>query len=420
MPVGTGLSSAAGFAMMAGEAMRVEMDLPRPVLRALAALSGAGYRAVLVGGCVRDALLGREIADYDIATSALPAEVEGVFQGERVVETGLNHGTVTVVLCGLALEVTTFRVDGDYLDGRHPARVAFTRSLESDVLRRDFTINALCYAPGEGVIDLVGGLEDLRRRMVRCVGDAERRFAEDALRILRALRFAARLEFAIEDGTARALIAMRASLDGISRERVGAEMLGLLAGPGAGAVAARYWAVLVQALPELLAVEGARLEIASALSQAPPSKTARLAALLSRLPREARARALSSLRLDGATRDGALLLMDALNRPAAGEIALRRLLGEVGLERALELIALRRALSLPVDEGAPEMLRALAASGACCALSQLAISGCDLVALGVRPGPAVGRALRALLDGVIEGRLPNERDALVGEISKRL
>ena len=181
-------------------------DLPPQVLRAMEMLNAAGHRAYLVGGAVRELLRGRgALTDFDLTTSARPEETERVFSGFRLVETGLKHGTVTVLMDGLPLEITTFRVDGTYSDGRHPDGVAFTPSLERDLERRDFTINAMAYHPGEGLIDLHGGRGDLAAGLVRCVGDPARRFQEDGLRMLRCMRFAAVLDFRVEEDTGAAL-----------------------------------------------------------------------------------------------------------------------------------------------------------------------------------------------------------------------
>ena len=217
----------------------------------LTALRRAGCQAYPVGGCVRDSLLGREPADWDLATSALPEQTEAALAGYRLVETGLKHGTVTALTDGGPVEITTFRTDGAYHDGRHPDRVAFVPSLEEDLARRDFTVNAMALAPDGTVIDLYGGREDLAAGLIRCVGEPSRRFGEDALRILRALRFASKLDFAIEPETARRALADRALLDRVSRERVMAELSGILTGPGAGRVLRQYGPVIFQVIPEL-------------------------------------------------------------------------------------------------------------------------------------------------------------------------
>ncbi len=204
----------------------IQIQIPEKARRIIDALWEAGYEAYAVGGCVRDAILGREPSDWDITTNAKPEEVKALFP--RTVDTGIRHGTVTVLLGGEGFEVTTYRIDGEYEDGRHPKQVAFTPSLLEDLKRRDFTINAMAYNEREGLVDAFGGLRDLERRRIRCVGRPEERFFEDALRILRAVRFAAQLGFSIEEGTKEAVCGFAPRLSRISAERIQAEVVKLL------------------------------------------------------------------------------------------------------------------------------------------------------------------------------------------------
>ena len=290
---------------------------PTPAREALSRLTAAGFEAWLVGGCVRDALLGREPGDWDIATSALPEQTEAVFAGARIIETGLKHGTVTVLLGGtdrggqraaawdqaalqggndkdrkvLPLEITTFRTEAGYSDHRHPDSVAFTRSLEEDLARRDFTINAMAQNQRGETVDLFGGLDDLKNRIIRCVGDPYARFDEDALRILRALRFASQLDFGIDPATAEAAFALKDSLALVSRERIAVELTKLLLGPAVRRIVTEYWPILAVPLPELAPMAGLDqrspyhcydvLEHSAAAAEAtPPDKITRWAALL--------------------------------------------------------------------------------------------------------------------------------------------
>ena len=227
-----------------------------PAARALARLHEAGFEAWLVGGCVRDMLLGCAPKDYDLATSARPEETKAVFQGETVLETGIRHGTVTVLLEGMPLEITTYRVDGAYSDARHPDGVTFADNLRADAARRDFTINAMAYAPGRGLRDYFGGQADLRAGCLRAVGDPGTRFQEDALRILRGLRFAAVLDFSLEEETDRAARRYAPLLTKVSAERCAAELGKLLCGPAAGRILRAYPAVLGVVIPELLPMVG--------------------------------------------------------------------------------------------------------------------------------------------------------------------
>ncbi len=228
------------------------IQIPPHAERILTLLNQAGYKAYVVGGCVRDALLSKTPKDWDICTSALPDEMERVFQGFRVVETGLKHGTLTVVLDGIPYEITTFRVDGAYTDHRHPDGVTFVTDVREDLARRDFTVNAMAYHPAEGLIDAFGGQEDLRRGVIRCVGQPEERFREDALRILRALRFASVYGFTIDEETAKAAHELKETLSLVAAERIRAELGKLLCGQGCGNILRAYRDILGQILPQLV------------------------------------------------------------------------------------------------------------------------------------------------------------------------
>ncbi len=380
------------------------MDLPKPVGAAIARLEVCGHEAVAVGGCVRDHLMGRTPTDYDLATSALPEEVMDAFRNARVVPTGLKHGTVTLISGGMAIEITTYRVDGAYRDHRRPDGVRFTGSLTEDLKRRDFTVNAIAYSPGRGLIDPMGGGADIENRLIRAVGDPAARFGEDALRILRALRFAARLGFSIEPATAAALSAMAASLSFVARERVGAEVEGLVLGRGAEPMLAAHREVMEAAVPEFSFVDAAGYARALSLTgRAPLDAAARLAALFSPL-RGGAAAALTSLRLPGRVTSRALRLIEWLNAP---DLDPARALGALGASDA-------RALFQMIGGPGAAIVDGLIASGACVTIGQLAVDGRDLVQMGLS-GPAVGAALQKLLDEVIDGA-PNDRAALLSRI----
>lgn len=231
-------------------------DIPAGVLRVLEILENAGYEAWLVGGCVRDSLNGVVPKDYDVTTNALTEEVISAFEGFRVIGTGLKHGTVTVLSGGMPVEVTTYRVDGLYSDGRHPDSVSFASDIRSDLSRRDFTVNAMAYSPERGYIDLFGGMSDLESGLIRCVGNPERRFGEDALRILRAMRFASVLGFDIETETAAAIHRCRGLLQRIAVERITQELLRLLCGINAGNVLRQYSDVIGEIMPPCLSMIG--------------------------------------------------------------------------------------------------------------------------------------------------------------------
>ena len=391
----------------------------------LEVLRRAGHKAYLVGGCVRDSLAGRTPQDWDICTSARPRQTMELFGTERCIPTGLQHGTVTVRQGEGLYEVTTFRVEEGYSDGRHPDRVSFVGEVEADLARRDFTINAMAYAPGEGLIDPFGGREDLLvRRLVRAVGDPVRRFEEDGLRILRLYRFGAREQLAVEPATGRAAIAERARLDCVSAERIWQELYKLLAAPQPG-----LWMppeILGQVLPWLdTAGPPARYAASLAVVDAlPPDPLVRLAALLAPAGPGAARQAVNALRCSRAQGEEVCALAADSALPLTGEplrLQARRLLARMDARRAGRLLALRRGQT--GDEGFARLageVRRLEQEGACCRVGQLAVNGKDLLALGVRPGPGVGRLLEAALQQVIEEKLPNQHDPLLGWLKENL
>ena len=391
----------------------------------LEVLRRAGHKAYLVGGCVRDSLAGRTPQDWDICTSARPRQTMELFGTERCIPTGLQHGTVTVRQGEGLYEVTTFRVEEGYSDGRHPDRVSFVGEVEADLARRDFTINAMAYAPGEGLIDPFGGREDLLvRRLVRAVGDPVCRFEEDGLRILRLYRFGAREQLAVEPATGRAAIAERARLDCVSAERIWQELYKLLAAPRPG-----LWMpseILGQVLPWLdTAGQPARYAASLAVVDAlPPDPLVRLAALLAPAGPGAARQAVNALRCSRAQGEEVCALAADSALPLTGEplrLQARRLLARMDARRAGRLLALRRGQT--GDEGFARLageVRRLEQEGACCRVGQLAVNGKDLLALGVRPGPGVGRLLEAALQQVIEEKLPNQHDPLLGWLKENL
>lgn len=387
----------------------MRFELPPGALEVLRRLNAAGYQAYAVGGCVRDLARGVPPHDYDICTSALPAQTERCFAGERVVETGIKHGTVTVLMAGEPYEITTFRTDGDYLDGRHPQSVAFTDSLTEDLRRRDFTINAMAYHPDSGLCDPFDGQADIARRMIRCVGDAGARFTEDALRILRALRFAAELGFDIAPDTACAMRELSGRLALISRERIAAELLRALNGINAVPVLQAFDTVLLAALPDYPAT--ALPEALHALAILPRGDTVlRLAALLSPCG-EAGARALASLKPSRALYSQVLALT-----AAAGEDISRAEL-PLWLARLGET-QLRRLLTLQGRDDLLSCLPALLAQHPPLTLGELQINGRDLTAAGLPAGAELGRTLNALHRRVLLGELSNERGALLAAATK--
>lgn len=418
-----------------------------------------GYEAYCVGGCVRDSLLGMEPHDWDICTSALPEETEGVFRHLRVVETGLKHGTVTVMFQGQPYEITTFRKDGDYSDHRRPETVDFVKNLREDLARRDFTINAMAAGPDGAVIDLFGGQEDLKRGIIRCVGDPDRRFQEDALRILRAMRFASQLGFSVEKETAEAMVRNRQLLSCVSGERILSELTKLLTGKGAKKILGQFTPVMTAVIPEIEACVGFRQyspyhnmdvwqHTLEALGKSQPEPMIRWALLLHDLGKpqcftrdehgtghfyghphrseEIAEELFRRLHPSGRMRDTVCTLVAHHDddRPATEKNA-RRLVGTFGPELMTLLMEVRRC-DILAHQDTPKtrmrydnhlkmsgLIRQAIEESRCCKISDLEISGEDVLALGIPSGPRVGQLLRQLLDEVLEERCPNQRQALL-------
>ena len=431
----------------------------------LARLHGAGYAAYAVGGCVRDSLLGRTPQDWDLCTSARPEQVLALFGEGQCIPTGLQHGTVTIKYGGQLYETTTFRTEGAYTDGRHPDEVHFVPDVRQDLARRDFTINAMAYNDAEGLIDPFGGQQDLQQGILRAVGDPATRFEEDALRILRLYRFAARFGFAIDPPTGQAARALCAHLDCVSVERIEEELSKLLAAPAPAAYLDEK--ILKVIMPELSAPA---LQAAKPVVDACPAGTedlpVRWAALLMSLGEDGTRKALKRLRCSNALIEETAVLVRETgggggsfseDRPlgwdpaAAGSragdgmarfvseekasaapgqdaapdtaIRIRKLLGRYDLHTVQRLAALGAAMEpeQAADFAAQAELAAqLDADGVCCRVSQLAVNGRDLMAAGIPAGPGLRRTLEALLDAVIRGQLLNERQCLLdaaGQIS---
>jgi tRNA nucleotidyltransferase (CCA-adding enzyme) len=405
----------------------------------LDALHGAGHAAYAVGGCVRDSLLGLAPHDWDLCTSARPEQVMALFGEEKCIPTGLQHGTVTVKQDGRLYETTTFRTEGAYSDGRHPDAVCFVPDVREDLARRDFTINAMAYSAEEGLIDPFGGRDDLAAHLVRAVGEPERRFEEDALRILRLYRFAARFGFAIDPATGAAARALGPHLDCVSAERIQEELLKLLAAPRPGSYLEP--AVLAVVLPELEPEEQPErfAELCRTIDRIEPTAEnvpARLAALLCPLGEAGARKALRKLKCSNALTDEVTALVKEVGAGCVGsfseeeapgtpgsemQLTAKRLLGRYELQTIQRLTALCSARH-PEQTGAFAALRAeaerLTAENACCRVSQLAVNGRDLMAAGVRPGPGLRQVLNALLEAVITGQTPNEKDALLAAVAQ--
>lgn len=447
------------------------MVLPENISRALDMLESAGHEAWVVGGCVRDSLMGIIPHDYDITTSALPAETEQVFAGYRLIETGLKHGTVTVLADGSPIEITTYRVDGEYRDSRRPERVTFTRNIRDDVSRRDFTMNGIAYNPKQGYFDEFGGAEDIKAGVIRCIGKPEKRFREDALRILRGLRFSASLGFEIEENTARAMHDTRELLNKISAERVFSELCGLLTGRNSHRnifrvltefrdIAAviipefrectgfvqhsrfhcfdvyEHCVMSAQKAAEISAGSECRLPLTLAMLLHDIGKPQRFtlgedgeghfyghAAVSADIAEDI----LRRLKCSNALRERVCAIVRYHDVPLSDtDKSVRRLLRKYGLETVRDI-----CLAHICDDSAktPEcagrcgewcavLSRAEALAPSCClTLKDLAVDGKALSGL-MEPSPEMGKALKFLLDEVINGNFPNEREFLLKEAAK--
>ena len=438
--------------------MTIQMD--KGAAELLDTLHRAGYAAYVVGGCVRDSLLGLTPHDWDLCTSALPQQGMELFGEEKCIPTGLQHGTVTVKQGGGLYEITTFRTEGAYTDGRHPDEVHFVPDVREDLARRDFTINAMAYNAKEGLIDPFGGQADLQSGILRAVGVPHQRFTEDALRILRLYRFAARCGFAIDPPTAQAAQELCAHLDCVSVERIEEELAKLLSAPAPAAYLDEkiLGVVLPELSPEALAAAKPVVDACPAGEQALP---VRLAALLLSLGEDGTRRTLRRLRCSNACiEETAVLVREVVsgvpgafssdtNRaipspallpaatgshpsgrsseklparpPVSLNIYARRLLGKYNLCTVQRLAALGTALQPEhaADFAAlSELAERLDADGVCCRVSQLAVNGRDLMAAGIPAGPGIRKVLETLLDGVIREEYPNERQALLAAVQQ--
>ncbi len=441
------------------------MHLPPYVCETLSVLESAGFEAYVVGGCVRDSLLGLVPHDFDLCTNALPEQISAAFSTKTVIPTGIRHGTVTVIVEDHPLEITTYRTEIGYHDHRHPDTVQFVSTIEQDLSRRDFTVNAMAYHPIRGIVDPFGGAADVERRLLRAVGDPKKRFLEDALRILRAMRFASVYGLEIEDKTKGGLLACAPLLTEIAAERVMVELRRLLAGEYIDKVIYDLYPVLFSVIPELKAAQGMEqrsryhhldvlMHILAAVASAESDVTVRLAALLHDIgkPRcfsiddqgnghfyghaeigECMAREiLCRLRFDNKTiEDVCLLIRYHDTTIERTDKAVRRWLNRLGESLLRRLLALKRADTMAhvvelmdgrlkeLDE-LNERIDRLLAEEACFSLKDLAVNGRDLLNLGIPKGRAVGECLCWLLDEVMEQRLENEAAVLLKAVRKRL
>ncbi|MBR1972023.1 MAG: HD domain-containing protein [Oscillospiraceae bacterium] len=431
------------------------MVLPAYILECLEALEAAGFAAYAVGGCVRDACLGLTPHDYDLCTSALPEQTEAVFADKRLVLAGKKHGTVGVVTDFGVVEITTFRTEGTYRDNRHPDWVEFVPNIEADLARRDFTVNAMAYSPKRGFADPFGGREDLKNKILRAVGDPEKRFQEDSLRILRGARFAVRYGLTVEETTMNAMLQQRHLMDNLARERVFEELCKLIILVDVENMQ-RFAPLLAAVIPELEPLIGfdqrsphhaydLYTHVAHVVAGIPKDLTLRWAALLhdiGKIPtftRDETGRGhfyghapkgaemadtvLRRLKAPTALRERSVLLIEQhMTRLTPDKKLLRRRIGRWGWETVEQMLCLQEADMGSKGTGKSEemdifsqirtVLEEIRAENACLTLKDLAVNGHDLMQLGLS-GKAIGQTLNALLEQVIEENLPNEKNALL-------
>ncbi len=394
------------------------LSIPKEVEFILERLEKSGHRADVVGGPVRDFLLGKTPDDYDITTSALPGDVKRIFADYRTVDTGIKHGTVTLVLGKNQYEITTYRVDGEYKDARRPETVSFTDSLSEDLCRRDFTVNAMCYSPRHGVTDLHGGKADLEAKIIRAVGDPAIRFSEDALRILRALRFSSVLDFHIEEKTAAAAFVKKELLTLVSGERIYTEWKKLVSGVNAYSVIDGYRDIISVFLPELSSLSLPDRELFSRADGFVRTLGVFYLTLGESAPLSYSA-AMRRLKTDRDTEmSGKEILSSVGKYDLSNRCSVRRMLSSLSEDRARALVRLEILLGR-IEEGSEKIIDAVLSSGIPYKLSELSIGGDDLLRLGAT-GREVGRILNSLLSRVMDETLTNDREHLLSEALKEI
>ena len=408
---------------------KITITMPKDVAHIIDILEHNGHEAFAVGGCVRDAIMGREPHDWDITTSAKPEEVKALFK--RTIDTGIQHGTVTVMLNHIGYEVTTYRIDGTYTDGRHPEQVTFTSNLVEDLKRRDFTINAMAYNNRAGVVDEFGGIDDLKKGIIRCVGIATERFTEDALRILRAVRFSAQLNFTLDDTTAEAIVELGHTLTKISKERIQTELdklitsnhpdrISLIDYYGLGPYIFEGASVLNKSNPE------AYKDIADIMNALPADHFLRFATLL--IFEEQPKTVLKKLKLDNHTMDicGKLCAIKCAPLPTT-KPSLRRTIVKYGKEifdtfaftflNALLEAGVYDYMSKDELNTTIKLYEEIIADGDCISLKDMNITGSDLIAMGIPQGKELGTVLNKLFEQVLDEPSLNEHETLLKLVS---
>lgn len=435
------------------------INIPSQVNTAIEILCGKGHSAYVVGGAVRNLMMGIPVNDWDITTSALPKETLKLFKDFKTIETGIKHGTVTVIIDGMPLEITTYRIEKGYSDNRHPDKVEFTDRVEDDLSRRDFTVNAMAYSPGIGFIDPFGGCEDINKKIIRCVGNPDKRFGEDALRILRALRFSSVLGFDIDSKTAESIHRSKHLLKNISVERIFVELSKLLCGKNAGIILQEYKDVIFFVLPELEPMNNCTQNherhiydvwghTVKSVEAIPPEPELRFAMLFhdsgkphckstdengvdhfyshGKISRKIASETLSRLKTSNNFRYTVRNLVeyhdflpDKISRKTYKEY-----IAKLGIETVENLFLVREAdilaqnprfhaESLEENKTGKKILEQIKEEDMCFKIKDLAIDGKVLENIGIPPSPAMGKILETLLDEVMDDNLPNKKDNLI-------
>ncbi len=440
------------------------IKIPPQVNRAIEILRQNGHTAHVVGGAVRDAIMGLEASDWDIATSALPEQTAKAFENFRIIETGIKHGTVTVIIDSASLEITTYRIESGYSDNRHPDSVEFTDLIEEDLARRDFTVNAIAYSPYGGITDPYGGCDDIEKKIIRCVGEPDRRFGEDALRILRALRFSSVLGFEIENETAESICKNYHLLGNISVERIFVELSKLLCGKDAKRILLDYSEVIFFILPELEPMKGCTqnherhifdvwehtVETVSHIKNEPHL---RLAMLFhdsgkphvkttdengtdhfyshAKKSREIAENALTRLKISNKLRDtiGNRVEYHDFLPDKISKKTYKKYIGKLGFDTVADLFEIRKAdisaqnpeyiqEGLDANEAGLKILNEIQVENSCLKISDLAINGKDLENEGIPPSPEMGKILNILFDEVLEDKTENTKNALLARANE--
>lgn len=395
----------------------IKIDMPQDVVEIIQSLCSHGFAAYAVGGCIRDTLLGVEPKDWDITTSASPVEVKEIFG--HTLDTGIEHGTVTIMRGKIGYEVTTYRIDGKYSDGRHPDQVKFTPNLFEDLRRRDFTINAMAYSDETGLVDEFCGMEDLEKKVVRCVGEAKERFREDALRMLRAIRFSAQLGFTIENDTWQAMIQMAKNLSLVSKERILVELTKTICSSHPEMIKKIFDSGLHREIGQHFSLLSARdAEVMALSGQLPEEKHLRFALLFKNQSGEEAKAILKELKADNDTIKKVKILVEYIDRKLPrNEKKMRQTLSEIGPERVRDWILLKKVLGEEVED-CQNRLQEILERGDAYTLQMLAVDGATLIRAGIKPGPNLGQILGELLSYVIEDPSKNTMMFLLEKVKE--